>query len=640
MSLFLLPLYISRARSAPLSSIFLGPVVLEDDITGVAATRTLWNIVYTCFTTTFAITWISMHPNIPNKKHPLYPVVLRLLLATYALLIPEAIVFWAAVQWKSAHECLKTIQCQNIDKGEATRKWSITHSFFLLMGGFTVECKGWKKHEYRVLPAHEFIKLVQDDAIVFPDIEAEDLKDKSKGDPLAKGFVILQTLWFVIQILARFAQNLVVTELEVITFALVPLNVATYYFWMHKPLSVKRPIRLVLIQKRNGTHNTFIDSAVEGPSTDTPVKKQNTLSEGSEAGSIAPSGRFGQIWHNFLKMVTFWTSEAYHMLQPGQVASDNKAHENPQVQNNPGTQQTTEPGPKSPQIFSFKAIAIAVTSVVAFTQKWVEGLQGQLAGLTDSSIAFITKSIIGGVIALIIVVFLAVFAILSISPLLFVALGFPCLAILTAPWVASTRAFHAIGTNPDTSPKGESPRLAIFYAPRLEKRPSNIMLGVTVVGATIFGGLHVFAWQFQFPTPVERLLWRISSLALTSLPALYFGCHLLTEYVFPEDEKSKGKSKEGDEKDTSKGKGEQEDKNKNDKKKKNGRVRHFIRFWVLLGIPAYTLARLYVLAEAVVALRDPKPGTLSACYMVQIHSTLLIRMIRPFLPIPLALLAH
>lgn len=112
------------------------------------------------------------------------------------------------------------------------------------MGGFTLDCET-AKHGYRVIPVHEFKKLVEREEIIFPTVDEEDLKDKSKGDPLAKGFVILQTLWFVTQILARFAQNLVVTELEVITFALVPLNIGTYYFWMHKPLSVKKPIRLV-----------------------------------------------------------------------------------------------------------------------------------------------------------------------------------------------------------------------------------------------------------------------------------------------------------------------------------------------------------------------------------------------------------
>lgn len=49
------------------------------------------------------------------------------------------------------------------------------------------------------------------------------------------------------------------------------------------------------------------------------------------------------------------------------------------------------------------------------------------------------------------------------------------------------------------------------------------MLSVyAVVGALVFGGIHVLAWNFTFPTPIERLLWRICSCITAGLPSVTF----------------------------------------------------------------------------------------------------------------------
>jgi hypothetical protein len=46
--------------------------------------------------------------------------------------------------------------------------------------------------------------------------------------------------------------------------------------------------------------------------------------------------------------------------------------------------------------------------------------------------------------------------------------------------------------------------------------------GITV-GAVIFGGIHVTAWNLSFPTPIERILWRTASVMSTALlPIMYF----------------------------------------------------------------------------------------------------------------------
>jgi hypothetical protein len=61
------------------------------------------------------------------------------------------------------------------------------------------------------------------------------LIDRSKGDVLSKGLVILQTGWFV-QCIARGIERLSVTELELVTVGFATLNLVTYAFWWNKPL--------------------------------------------------------------------------------------------------------------------------------------------------------------------------------------------------------------------------------------------------------------------------------------------------------------------------------------------------------------------------------------------------------------------
>jgi hypothetical protein len=70
----------------------------------------------------------------------------------------------------------------------------------------------------------------------------DEIQDRSKGDELAKAFVIVQTTWFVVQCIARGVQRLTVTELEIVTLAYAALNGVMYFFWWDKPLDVQCPV--------------------------------------------------------------------------------------------------------------------------------------------------------------------------------------------------------------------------------------------------------------------------------------------------------------------------------------------------------------------------------------------------------------
>jgi hypothetical protein len=66
--------------------------------------------------------------------------------------------------------------------------------------------------------------------------------DKSKVDALGKFLTVLQTIWFIVQYLGRWAAHQPRTQLEVMILAYATLNILIYILWWEKPLDIQEPI--------------------------------------------------------------------------------------------------------------------------------------------------------------------------------------------------------------------------------------------------------------------------------------------------------------------------------------------------------------------------------------------------------------
>ena len=65
--------------------------------------RTVWNILWSCLATTFACSWVSVHPNVPFKNEGGWEILSRrVFLMFFAILAPEIMVMWAFKQWRGA----------------------------------------------------------------------------------------------------------------------------------------------------------------------------------------------------------------------------------------------------------------------------------------------------------------------------------------------------------------------------------------------------------------------------------------------------------------------------------------------------------------------------------------------------------
>ncbi|KAG1732851.1 uncharacterized protein EDB91DRAFT_1057885 [Suillus paluster] len=182
--------------------------------------RTLWNIVSTCALTIFACTYSAMHVNIPSPKDsPVRVLLRRAYLILFALFVPELLVAWAMRQWLWAHYA-----------------WTQTHSFFALMGGFMLYVDD---EPYHILLPNQLLSLVEDGSIDLPRLTAKQIHDRSKGNAISKGLIVLQVASFILQLISRGIYHLEITLFEVGTLAFAVLNFITYAVWWNKPLDVQ-----------------------------------------------------------------------------------------------------------------------------------------------------------------------------------------------------------------------------------------------------------------------------------------------------------------------------------------------------------------------------------------------------------------
>lgn len=113
------------------------------------------------------------------------------------------------------------------------------------MGGFLLYKDG---QPFQVVSPEVFTDLLDACCIEFPSVSAVEIRDKSMGHPQFAALAFLQTLWFVVQCIARRIQGFAITQLEMVTLSLVAMNGLLLIFWWNKPLDPLAFIRIDLIR--------------------------------------------------------------------------------------------------------------------------------------------------------------------------------------------------------------------------------------------------------------------------------------------------------------------------------------------------------------------------------------------------------
>ncbi|KAJ7162892.1 hypothetical protein C8R46DRAFT_330663 [Mycena filopes] len=468
--------------------------------------RTVPGIVWSCLTTIFACTWIAVHPNLPNPEERVSRLAnfrRRIYIFVIALIVPEYIIAWAVGQFLLARDAVA-----NLREFSPCKDWTLTHGFFITMGGFELADPGGNR--LGILDDGNLRHLLKTNRIALPAILSAEIDDKSKGDALGKLLVLTQTTWFMAQVVSRAIQTLPMTELELTTVAFASLNIITYILWWKKPLDVQQPIVVTLLD-----HSATFQSKEEEISA-SPVGWVNAdTPENSEVSAQPPGGdlKDKETHERTPTEVSSQLEKMDSSVAPAEVLPEDTFSDNPA---GIGSQSLLEcgasvggPVPTSP------------------------GASLQPASLMpagdEESVKSITSSPKPGVTT-------------QISRVLLPAL-YMTVAIMTAGGFETPRGEEMKIYLPPLQGGLETQNVldSDLYVHLLLNLPPfhrgswysysvYEVVAETMIGA-LFGAIHCAAWMFNFPTQRERTLWRSISLYITLGPLLLAIVHCLVPYV-------------------------------------------------------------------------------------------------------------
>jgi len=236
--------------------------------------RSTEDIVWSCIGTMVACSWASVHPNMQGFRESKISMHLRhLAYAFWAIVAPEAMIFWAMRQWHGARVLEKEFKSmyapifcygENVDSCfcfSQEEGWTMTHGHFLQMGGFMLEVDGKKISVLNPTDLRTFIDKGRIDLATLK-ITKSKIDELSKTSVLARALAVIQILWFSLQCIARHIEGLPITNLELTTAALGAINGAMYICWSEKPFQPLTTISIPVIKKEDDK-DVFVEGVHE-----------------------------------------------------------------------------------------------------------------------------------------------------------------------------------------------------------------------------------------------------------------------------------------------------------------------------------------------------------------------------------------
>lgn len=235
---------------------------------GAPSVRSSLEIFWSCLFAMVACTWTIQHLNIPEQRHPRdrsfwhdikygvssFLTSFKWMLVT--MIAPEVILGLAVGDFFAARKLKRQIDTWKAERKIENYEWSLSHSFFLFMGGFRVLVKNAGPAEddaanladsYVVPPEMLFDLRMNGTIDRLPKITKAELHDKSKGDVLVKFLAVAQVSWVCLQVVVRTVRGLAISQLELSVSAFCVCSIFTYLFLIPKPQGVRVPLKPVHI---------------------------------------------------------------------------------------------------------------------------------------------------------------------------------------------------------------------------------------------------------------------------------------------------------------------------------------------------------------------------------------------------------
>ncbi|EKM55012.1 uncharacterized protein PHACADRAFT_94757 [Phanerochaete carnosa HHB-10118-sp] len=158
----------------------------------------------------------------------------------------EQIVQWAEEELESRKVGDADADSAAMQFGFLPRKnaWTLTHGYYAAMGGFVLDSSPtpvFGTETRLVLTPWMLDFLMKRAPNLIPDLSEDDILCQSKSDGLAKALLVVQLLYFAVSCIARLAQSLPLSLLEVWTLAHALGTIFVYAIWWKKPLNISKP---------------------------------------------------------------------------------------------------------------------------------------------------------------------------------------------------------------------------------------------------------------------------------------------------------------------------------------------------------------------------------------------------------------
>ncbi|KAK0671109.1 hypothetical protein QBC41DRAFT_316401 [Cercophora samala] len=479
--------------------------------------RGTFDIIQSCAITIFACTWTVQHLNVPGHNDGAFKKLLRTCKwMVINVLLPEFILAHAIVEFMMALHTMaemRSFQSKNIivadspsaktvwggfkyfinasffskvfcqhtntdleaSKPEDDRpSWTITHAYFANMGGFVCELssplespqaskeptKDAPQKNMRiftpVLGTHLAQKLDRFERLR---VSEDDIKDKSKSDNFAKAVAMLQILQLLLSLIVRHIRGLPFAQLETLALAIAACGVATWIAYWYKPRAVSAPIKLEL---RRASEDAGAVKSLEGvPEKNQSVGKNVGQKEDGNSGTNS-KGKLSD-GSNGIQL------NAEHGNSPEGESSELPAHID--VRKDRGDSQDdainiTEEDPSS-----------------GAANNATDNFRGNSIGELRQKTGYHE---------------------LDLDDKVFESFW----SVLTGVRYERTASL------PERVPNDSIPTRSLAIG---ETHTLTYVLAFT---SAVFGSLHAIAWNFQFPTPLEAMLWKVGTILSVVVPPL------------------------------------------------------------------------------------------------------------------------
>ncbi|KAI9808941.1 MAG: hypothetical protein M1827_007115 [Pycnora praestabilis] len=489
-----------------------------------------------------------MHLNIPPKNETVCQYWLRngrwVLLGIFA---PELVVLAAWRQWNSARtmgiEFRKILDDEDSAKPQVEpdsqtegkpefqrhRKhaWTSAHSFYATMGGLAFEVDEPSQEEaLSFLPTRSRLTLTARGVLLLarcghlPDIDKGDIEDKSKADSIAKTLVCIQAGWMMLQIAGRIATKLPVTLLEVNTLGHILCAFVIYVLWWHKPREVYEPTIITGDWVNPLCVYMYMSSRVSGHNkTSNGVLAQTWLKPEFLGLAYYPEQHEIQTdireenraTRNVSNQATIQIDQDFPQGNiANEAASESTAPQ--RIANTIFTNANSNTGSNTGRLAIRPQPLITSPTGKRTRQRTIRRLEQMttLDPIEDTLSKQLRRKE------------LAVEAIHS----------YPAISSRFVSNSQPTTMTNETGNSDSSTGVGWlEPITEQLLSKTISNWPADNLLpglGGEVMGAALwfasmaYGGIHVAAWQEYFPTPAERIMWRLSSVYISCSGLLWF----------------------------------------------------------------------------------------------------------------------